>query len=169
MDDFWATVAKIAKKVLTWLLGSKKGRKFLGYTIGIAVFIVLLPVIAVYGLFGWMAGPGASTVVDYNTVYNAMPQEYRETMEQYETELNQITVTFIDNGISSADISKAKAIFISCLTGKEAEDGFYQTYADCFKNQTEEADALQNISSAFGIEFSDADREKLNQLYGGTS
>ena len=37
------------------LLGDKKGRKFLLYVIGIALFIVLLPVIAVYGLFGWMA------------------------------------------------------------------------------------------------------------------
>ena len=65
---FWAVVGKIAKKVLVALAGDKKGRKFLGYVIGIALFIVLLPVIAVYGLFGWMAGGGATEIIDYNAV-----------------------------------------------------------------------------------------------------
>ena len=50
-----AVVAKVARKVLAILAGDKNGRKFLGYVVGIALFIVLLPVIAVYGLFGWMA------------------------------------------------------------------------------------------------------------------
>ena len=53
---FWAAVGKVALKVLQFLVGDKKGRKFLGYVIGITLFIVLLPVIAIYGLFGWMSG-----------------------------------------------------------------------------------------------------------------
>ena len=53
------------------LAGDKKGRKFLLYVIGIALFIVLLPVIAVYGLFGWMSGTGSSDLIDYDRIYEA--------------------------------------------------------------------------------------------------
>ena len=86
-------VAKVASKVLAILAGDKNGRKFLGYVVGIALFIVLLPVIAVYGLFGWMAGGGAAEIVSPDMVYSAMPAEYRERMEQYNAELSIIETT----------------------------------------------------------------------------
>ena len=162
-----AVVAKVAKKVLAILAGDKNGRKFLGYVVGIALFIVLLPVIAVYGLFGWMAGGGAAEVIDYNVVYEYIPAEQRAAMEQYDSVLATIQTVFAENGLGAADISKAKTIFISCLTGKETEEDFYRTYADCFLNADEEHDPLQNISSAFGVTFTDADKERLKQLYGG--
>ena len=158
-----AVVAKVARKVLAILAGDKNGRKFLGYVIGIVLFIVLLPVIAVYGLFGWMAGGGATEIVSPDMVYSAMPAEYRERMEQYNAELSMIETTFAECGVSSL----AKTIYISSLIGKEREENFYRTYADCFLNADEEHDPLQNISSAFGVTFTDADKERLKQLYGG--
>ena len=100
------------------LAGDKKGRHFLLYVIGIALFIVLLPVIAVYGLFGWMAG-GAEDIVNYEMIYDHLPTEQREQMEQYNGELEQIALTFGNNGLSQIEISQAKTIYLSCLTGKE--------------------------------------------------
>lgn len=146
------------------LAGDKKGRTFLLYVIGITLFLVLLPVIAVYGLFGWMAG-GAEDIVNHEMVYELLPGEQREQMEQYEGELEQIALTFERNGLSKTEISQAKTVYLSCLTGKETEEGFYQTYADCFLNQTEESDLLTNISSAFGVTFTDAEREQFENLY----
>ena len=105
-------MAKVAKKVLAILAGDKNGRKFLGYVVGIALFIVLLPVIAVYGLFGWMAGGGATEIVSPDMVYSAMPAEYRERMEQYNTELSIIETTFAECGVSGTDTSLAKTIYI---------------------------------------------------------
>lgn len=147
------------------LLGDKKGRKFLLYVIGIALFIVLLPVIAVYGLFGWMAGDGGSDLINQAFIYSQIPEEQRVIIEQYEAELEQIASVFTENGLSQSDISQAKTIYISCLAGKETEDGFYQKYADCFVNRTEENDLLTNISSAFGVTFSDAERQQFENLY----
>ena len=147
------------------LLGDKKGRKFLLYVIGIALFIVLLPLIAVYGLFGWMAGDGGSDLIDQAFIYGQIPEEQRVIIEQYEAELEQITSVFTENGLTQSDISQAKTIYISCLTGTEKEDGFYQKYADCFVNQTEGNDLLTNISSAFGVTFSDAERQQFENLY----
>lgn len=164
---FWAVVGKIAKKVLAALAGDKKGRKFLGYVIGIALFIVLLPVIAVYGLFGWMAGGGATEVIDYNAVCEYIPVEQRSVMEQYESELAAIQTVFVENGLGARDISKAKTIYISCLTGKETEKDFYQRYAECFILQSEEQSIWDNISSVFGVSFSDEEKQQFNNLYGG--
>lgn len=163
----WAAVAKVAKKILAILLGDKKGRKFLGYVVGIALFIALLPFIAVYGLFGWMAGGGANDILQEQMVMQNLPAEYQEMIREYDAELDRIAVTFTDNGLGDTDISKAKTIFISCLRGRENEENFYQRYADCFLAQSEETDLYQNLSSAFGVSFSDADKEQLEHLYGG--
>ena len=54
------TIAAIGKKALLFLLGDKKGRKAVGYTIGIAVFLALLPLIIVMGLFHWLLGDGGT-------------------------------------------------------------------------------------------------------------
>ena len=114
-----------------------------------------------------MAGGGATEIVSPDMVYSAMPAEYRERMEQYNAELSVIETTFAECGVSGTDTSLAKTIYISCLIGKESEENFYRTYADCFLNADEEHDPLQNISSAFGVTFTDADKERLKQLYGG--
>ena len=166
---FWAAVAKVAKKVLEVLLGDKNGRKFLGYTIGIALFIVLLPLIVILGLFGWMAGDGGASLVNYDVIYSQMPSEYREMIEEHQDELDLIEVTFLENGLSTSDVSKAKTIYISCLIGKEVEEGFYQNYAECFINQTEEVDFLTNIENAFSVAFTQEEREQFNSIYSKSS
>ena len=146
------------------LLGDKKGRKFLVYVIGIAIVIALLPVIAVFGLFGGMSGD-ISEFISYEQIKNALPDEQRELMEQHKTELDRIETVFEVNGLSDTDISKAKTIYISCLVGKETEEDFYERYADCFLLQSEENDLLDNIFSAFGVSFTDEERQQFNNLY----
>ncbi len=158
-------MAAVGKKLLALLAGDKNGRKFLGYVVGIAVVILLLPVIAVYGLFGWMAGDTQS-VIDYNSVYEYLPIEYKSKIEAYDTELDTIETVFYANALSDSDISIAKTIYISCLAGKEYEENFYQRYADCFLNRSEKAGLLPNITDTFGVRFSDEDKQNLKQLYG---
>ena len=146
------------------LLGDKKGRKFLVYVIGIAIVIALLPVIAVFGLFGGMSGD-ISEFISYEQIKNTLPAEQRELMEQHKNELDRIDTVFEVNGLSDTDISKAKTVYISCLVGKETEEDFYERYADCFLLQSEENDLLDNISSAFGVYFTDEERQQFNNLY----
>ena len=165
----WGAIAKVAKKILEVLIGDKNGRKFLGYVVGIALFIVLLPVIVLLGLFGWMAGDGGASLINYDVIYSQMPSEYREMIEEHQDELDMIEVTFKENGLSESDISKAKTIYISCLTGKEAEEGFYQIYAECFINQTEEVDFLTNIEKAFSVTFTQEEREQFDSIYSKSS
>lgn len=159
-----AAIATAAKKVLAVLAGNKDGRKFLGYVIGISLFLVLLPVIALYGLFGWMSG-NVAELINRNLIVSQLSPEYSQLTEQYQPELEQIETTFTASGLSESDISQARILYLSCLTGKESEDGFYTKLADCFLNRSEENDLLTNISSAFGVAFSDADRQQFQTLY----
>ena len=157
----------MGKKILAMLLGDKNGRKALVYILGIALVIVLLPFIATLGLFGWMAGSMASDILTPEAVYAELPEDVRANIAQYEPQLEQIESEFYNAGYSANDISKAKTIYVSALVGKETEEGFYQTYMACFQGVTTNAELLTNVSSAFGVNFSDADRDEFENLFGG--
>ncbi len=73
------TLAAIGKKALLFLLGDKKGRKAVGYTIGIAVFLALLPLIIVIGLFHWLCGDGGAAMREQ--VGKEIASSYTETVE----------------------------------------------------------------------------------------
>ena len=166
---FWAAVGKVALKVLQFLVGDKKGRKFLGYVIGIVLFIVLIPVIALYGLFGWMGAGDVADIVGYDAIYENLPSDIQDQLTENETQLQQIDTVFAENGLTDDEADQAKLIYLSYLTDRYSEDNFYQRLADCFLTVSEESDLLTNISSAFGIEFSDADRDQFNEYFGGDS
>ena len=73
------TLAAIGKKALLILLGDKKGRKAVGYTVGIAVFLALLPLIIVMGLFHWLCGDGGAEMREQ--VGKEIASSYTETVE----------------------------------------------------------------------------------------
>lgn len=76
------TLAAIGKKALLFLLGDKKGRKTVGYTIGIAVFLALLPLIVVMGLFHWLLSDGGAEIREQ--VGKETESAYTESVEQYQ-------------------------------------------------------------------------------------
>ena len=76
------TIAAIGKKALLFLLGDKKGRKAVGYTVGIAGFLALLPLIIVMGLFHWLLGDGGAAMREQ--VRKETESAYTESVEQYE-------------------------------------------------------------------------------------
>ncbi len=75
------TIAAIGKKALLLLLGDKKGRKAVGYTVGIAVFLALLPLIVVMGLFHWLLSDGGAEIREL--VRKETKSAYTESVEQY--------------------------------------------------------------------------------------
>lgn len=72
-------VGTVLKKVAEAVASSKKGRKAIGYTVGIAIFLLLLPMIVVAGLFGWM---GRSDVeIDRDEIISGLTPEQIEQIE----------------------------------------------------------------------------------------
>ena len=73
-------VGTVLKKVAEAVAANKKGRKAIGYTIGITAFLLLLPMIVVAGLFGWM---GRSDVeIDHDRIVSGLtPEEIKQIEE----------------------------------------------------------------------------------------
>ena len=82
--DIAITVGTVVKKALELLAVNDSGRKFLGYVLCIAVFLLLLPVIVVCGLFGWMANDGG-TLLLREELLNNLPEENtrRDRADEY--------------------------------------------------------------------------------------
>ena len=87
------------------MIGDKKGRKFLGYTIGIVLFIALLPVIAIYGLFGWMSGNDAAGIIGYDAVYEKLPTEIREQIDANSAQAPYYGICILQSFLSVAVFS----------------------------------------------------------------
>ena len=73
-------VGTVLKKIAEAVAASKKGRKAIGYTVGIVIFLLLLPMIVVAGLFGWM---GRSDVeIDRDEIITGLTPEQIEQIEE---------------------------------------------------------------------------------------
>ena len=157
-------VAAAAKKVAAALATDKKGRKIIGYVIGIAVFILCIPIICVYCFFGWMAGTGELDVGQSSAlaIYEALQDpEIQEATNRIETE-------FLELELPEKDIQKAQMIFIVYLTGREQENHFYTKLAGCFTETTEKKTVYLLVNHTFNVTITEADMEWFDQLYGIT-
>lgn len=152
-------IAAIVKKVLQFLLSNEKGRKFLGYVIGIAIFIVLIPLIPLVGLFGWMS-EGENFALQNNIIDNVYEQYLLEFPEHTEA-LEKIKTTFDIYGVGNM-VSVAQMIYISTdLPSMNESEDFYFDYVHCFTDVDDEKTYIDNITETFGILFSDEDIEML--------
>ena len=159
--------AAVAKKVLAILLGDKKGRKFLLYVVGIALFIVCIPLITLIGMFGWMAGDGG-TILNKDMVLSNLPQEQQSQIATMDATCDTIVTVFKTKELDTGDQRKASAIYISYLVGMESGDTFYDDLANCFLNTTADKDVYDLVSETFLVVVSEEDQTKMDQLYGVT-
>ena len=72
-------VGTVLKKIAEAVAATKKGRKAIGYTIGITAFLLLLPMIVITGLFGWM---GRNDIeIDRDKIISGLTPEQIEQIE----------------------------------------------------------------------------------------
>ena len=161
------TVGTVLKKVAEVLVSSKSGRKFIGYTVGITLFLVLLPMIVIVGLFGWMAGDGG-TMLDRDQIISQLPLDQQEQINVIDTTCDTIVTTFKIYGLPVSDQRKAQAIYIDKLMGLESQDGFHESLAGCFMGVSADVSVYDLISGTFLVAFSDEEIAKLDELYGVT-
>ena len=77
-------VGTVLKKVVEAVAASKKGRKAIGYTVGIVIFLLLLPMIVVTRLFGWL---GMSDVeIDRDEIISRLTSEQIEEINEIDFE-----------------------------------------------------------------------------------
>ena len=161
--DIAITIGTVVKKALELLAVNDSGRKFLGYVLCIAVFLLLLPVIVVCGLFGWMANDG-DTLLLRDELLNNLPEENAAVIEQMNTVCDTIQNVFEIKGLSVTDERKAEAIYLTYLVGREDDENFYNDLADCFLYTDAENDVFDWITAVFGVEISEEDREMIEKI-----
>lgn len=159
------TVAAVAKKVVAAVASNKKGRKFLGYVIGITLFILCIPIIVVYCLFGAMAGnssdhfdPQAAAAGAIAGIVDRVTKENIQTIEE----------VFIEYGIPTGDIHKAQMMAITYLRDEETGPEYYQKLVKCFTETTREKTVYDLVEEGFGVTITAEDRDKLDGMYGVT-
>lgn len=158
------TVAAVAKKVVAAVASNKKGRKFLGYVIGITLFILCIPIIVVFCVFGWMSGTGKT--VDFGpTVIDNLPGVIDASVSD---NLSTIEEVFIEYGLPKEDISKARMLAITYLIGKESETDYYKKLVTCFTETTQEKTVYDLVEEGFDVTITAKDREMLDGMYGVT-
>ena len=74
------SVGTVLKKIAEAVATSKKGRKAIGYTVGIAAFLLLLPMIVVAGLFGWMSR--SDVEIDRDEIISGLTPEQIEEINE---------------------------------------------------------------------------------------
>ena len=77
-------VGTVLKKITEAVASNKKGRKAIGYTIGIAAFLLLLPMIVVAGLFGWMSR--SDVEIDRDEIISGLTSEQIEEINEIDFE-----------------------------------------------------------------------------------
>jgi len=136
----------------------------------ISVLLVTLFLMIAAPLFIFMSllNSGANMdALNQQAIIGGIPSEYKQQFEESQTALAIIVETFDKNGLAETQVKMAKAIYLSCLTGKEKDnESFYQSLVDCF-DVTDTDEILSNVSATFSVEITDADKLYFKNLYGG--
>lgn len=165
--DIAVTVGVVLKKAIEALASNKKGRKFLGYVIGITLFLIMLPFVVLYGLFGWMSDTDSS-FLQAEQIISTLPAGQQEQLKSIDDACQQIAEVFSEKELTENDTKKAQEIYVGLLIGKEEDESFYNNLAWCFENAGEETSLYDNLSNKFSVSFIDQEKQYLDEKYGVT-
>lgn len=161
-----STGAVIAK-ALEVIASNEKGRKFLLYVLGITIFLLLLPMIVVVGIFGFLGEDGA-VVLDQQTILSHLSEEQQGEIGHINEVCEIISDTFRVYGLPANDQRKAQTVYISYLLGREDEPDFYIRLADCFNSASEWMPVYDLLGMEFGIVILPEEQLELDERYGVT-
>lgn len=150
-------IAAIGKKALEILGSNKQGRKFLGYIIGIALFLILLPAIVLYALFGGITGD-----IDSDQMIASLSAYQQEKIDEINNAIKRIREVFTEKGLTENDVQKAQELYIGLLVGQEVNEKFYDDLTWCFQNVTERSSLYDNLASRFSVTLTDEEKVYLD-------
>lgn len=135
-------IIPILKKVGAAVLSNKKGRKTVLYLILIVTIIVMLPAIAVMGIFS------NDVRIDTSEIESIMQEREKIEAERHA----EIERVMTDAGYSEIKIREAQAIYSFALFDIAGDDSA-QKLSDCFSAETDK-ELVEKINAAFGTNFS---------------
>ena len=143
-----APIIPILKKVAVALVSDKKGRKWLlGIILGV-LFIVLMPIIAVLGIF--------SGGIDLNM--DGLLDKVYEQQAKMEVVVAEIEETMLEDGFTQTQVEEAQTLYVFALHDEAEEDGFVERLIGCFTiaDQTDE-ELVSAVNTEFGKDIKTED------------
>lgn len=143
-----APIIPILKKVAVALVSDKKGRKWLlGIILGV-LFIVLMPIIAVLGIF--------SGGIDLNM--DSLFDKVYEQQAKMEVVVAEIAETMLEDGFTQTQVEEAQTLYVFALHDEAEEDGFVERLIGCFTiaDQTDE-ELISAVNTEFGKDIKTED------------
>ena len=147
-------IVPIIKKVASVVLSDKKGRKAVLMIIGIVLVIIILPIIALLGIFSGGIDLGLDDI-------NSMVQEQQQVGE---ATLVAIEEAMLDEGYSQLRVEEAQAVYLLALFDKSDEENFVERLVGCFEEEQTDAELIASVNAEFGTaitpsEFTEALKE----------
>ena len=147
-------IVPIIKKVASVVLSDKKGRKAVLMIIGIVLVIIILPIIALLGIFSGGIDLGLDDI-------NSMVQEQQQVGE---ATLVAIEEAMLDEGYSQLRVEEAQAVYLLALFDKSDEENFVERLVGCFEEEQTDAELISAVNAEFGTaitpsEFTEALKE----------
>ena len=154
-----APIIPILKKVAVALVSDKKGRKWLlGIILGV-LFIVLMPIIAVLGIF--------SGGIDLNM--DGLLDKVYEQQAKMEVVVQEIEDEMLSAGYTQAQVEEAQTLYVFALHDEAEEDGFVERLIGCFtiEDQTDE-ELVSAVNTEFGKDIKCEDFQNAVQEFRDT-
>lgn len=145
-----AAVGAALKKILVTLLTSKKGRKFLLYTVLVILLVVLMPILAVVAVLN------SDTSYDLSDLTVAVAQNLSAEEQARLQQINDTGVAIHDamnEAGFNARIKEAEVLFILALSDHMGEDDFVSRLVGCFAEGQTDAQLIAAVNAEFGTEL----------------
>ena len=139
-----APIIPILKKLAVALVTDKKFRnRVFGIILGILI-IIMLPVMAVVGVFSELGNINTSEM-------EQILSEYETTASAVATEIEEEMTAL---GYTSLQIEEAKTLYAFALYDYGAEEGFVEKLVGCYslEEQTDE-ELIAKVNESFGTEY----------------
>jgi hypothetical protein len=153
-----APIIPILKKVAVAIVSDKKGRKWLlGVILGIT-FIILMPIIALLGIF--------SGGLDLNL--DGIYDKIHEQQAKMEIVAQDIEDEMLNAGYTQVEVQEAQTLYIFALHDEAEEDGFVLRLVGCFEADQTDEELVQKVNTEFGKEITTEEFQNAVQEFRDT-
>ena len=153
-----APIIPILKKVAVAIVSDKKGRKWLlGVILGIT-FIILMPIIALLGIF--------SGGLDLNL--DGIYDKIHEQQAKMEIVAQDIEDEMLNAGYTQVEVQEAQTLYLFALHDEAEEDGFVLRLVGCFEADQTDEELVQKVNTEFGKEITTEEFQNAVQEFRDT-
>ena len=153
-----APIIPILKKIAVALVSDKKGRNWLlGILCGI-LFIIIMPIIAVLGIF--------SGGIDLNM--DGLFDKVYEQQAKMEVVAAEIEEEMLNAGFTQTQVEEAQTLYVFALHDEGEEDGFVLRLVECFEVEQTDEELVSAVNTEFGKDIKCEDFQNAVQEFRDT-